>query len=105
MRREYAVELTEPASEGFAALDRGDQTLVLKQFEKLRHNPELGQPLRGELVNYRKLYVAKKRLRVVYRIEQEVLIVTVVAVGRRESAAVYAVAEAQANQRRLRLIE
>lgn len=107
MRREFSVVLNEAAETAFAALDGSDRRLVVKQLEKLRHNPELGQPLGRNLVNYRKMYVAKKRIRVIYCIEPDgKLIVTVIAIGARDAGAVYAVAAAEANQRRrLRLIE
>lgn len=105
MRREYAVEFTEGALASLDALDGSDQRLVIKQLEKLRVTPDLGQPLSGNLVNYRKMYAAKKRIRIVYCIEPDGrLTVTVIAIGARESGAVYAIAEVEAHQRRLRRI-
>lgn len=106
MRREFEVQFMQSAERQFAALNSSDQKLIVKQIEKLRHAPELGQPLHGQLVNYRRMYAAKKRLRIVYRIERGVLVVMIVAIGKREAEAVYRVAEAEANiyQRRLRRI-
>ena len=107
MRHEYEVQFTQAAEQQFAALDNSDQALVVKQLEKLQTAPELGQPLRGDLVNHRKMYAAKKRLRIVYRIEHLRVVVTVIAIGKRENEAVYRVAEAEAahfHQRRLRRI-
>lgn len=100
MRREFRVELTETAKAGFDALDRGDQRLVLAQLKKLRHSPQLGQTLRAPLAGYRKLYAARKRIRVIYSIEDDVLLVTVIAIGAREDAAVYLVAEGEAHKLR-----
>ena len=102
MRREFRVELTEAAEAGLAAVDSGDQRLVVAQLRKLRHSPELGKPLRGSLVNYRKMYAARKRVRLIYSIQGDVLLVTVIAIGAREDAMVYAIAEGEV--RRLRRI-
>lgn len=104
MGREFKVELTATAEEAFGELDRSDQQLVLKQLEKLKTSPQLGQPLRAGLSGYRKLYAARKRLRIIYQIEDDKLVVTVIAIGQREGEAVYVVAEAEAARRRLRRI-
>jgi mRNA-degrading endonuclease RelE of RelBE toxin-antitoxin system len=104
---EYNVELGPKAVEAFASLSRGDQRLVVRQLEKLKRAPELGAPLGNkmgyDLVGCRKLYAADKRLRVIYEIDQGNTI-TVLAVGPRDKARVYAVAEAELSQRRLRRI-
>lgn len=105
---EYEVVFTRVAREGLAALDRGDRNQVFKQIDKLKHAPELGAPLGSRLgialAGYRKLYACRKRIRVIYGIEGMKLVVTVIAVGPREDAKVYRIAEAEAMRRRLRPI-
>lgn len=56
-----------------------------------------------QLAGYRKLYAASKRIRVIYRILPEG-VVDVVAIGPRDSAKVYAIADAEVKRRRLRRI-
>ena len=106
---EYKVELTRAAEDGLASLDRSEQIQVIRQFEKLKHAPQLGQPLgtkqgMGALSGYRKLYAANRRIRVIYTIQGRKLLVLVVAVGAREDARVYHIAETEAQKRRLRRI-
>src|SRR5947209_5105016 len=109
MPEEYEVVFGPAATAGFADLSRADQKLVVKQLEKLKRAPELGEPLGNKmgfnLTGLRKLYVARKRIRVVYEMEGQKLVVTVIAVGVREDARVYAIADAEmARRRRLRRI-
>ena len=70
--------------------------LVFKQLKKLRESPELGKPLGNkagyDLSGCRKLYVDKKKIRIVYTIIEERIVVEVIAVGKREDMAVYRLA-------------
>lgn len=106
MPSEHQVELGPRAVEAFAGLSKSDQKRIVTQLEKLKRAPELGERLGNkmgyELAGYRKLYAANKRLRVVYEIESDGTVV-VVAIGSRDSAKVYAIAEVEA-RRRLRRI-
>lgn len=101
----YEVLFTQAAREGLANLDKGERDQVLKQIEKLKRAPELGAPLGNRLgtslAGYRKLYACKKRVRIIYGIEGLRLVVTVIAIGPREDARVYQIAEAEATRRRL----
>ena len=67
--------------------------LVLKQFKKLQTSPELGQLLGNKngynLSGCRKIYVDKKKIRIVYTIVEEIITVEVIAVGKRDDMAVY----------------
>lgn len=99
---EYEIVFSNTAREGLAALDNSERLRVLKQVEKLEHKPELGDPLRGALVGFRKLYACNKRIRIIYEIEGLRLVVRVVVVGPREDAKVYRIAEVEAKRPRLR---
>lgn len=92
MPKEYKVELSQPARDGFADLDKGDQGLVYKQLVKLKRAPELGTPLGNkmgfDLTGYSKLSVAQKRIRIIYEVAGSILVVTVIAIGAREAAKV-----------------
>ena len=78
------------------ALSHSQRMLVYKQFKKLQASPELGTLLGNKngynLSGCRKLYVDKKKIRIVYRIVEERIIVEVIAVGKREDMTVYALA-------------
>ncbi len=89
----YSLRLRSEADEDLAALSVRERTLVFKQLKKLSQAPELGQPLGKkagiDLSGYRKMYADRKRIRVVYRIINEQIVVEVVAVGKRDDLEVY----------------
>jgi len=67
--------------------------LVFKQFKKLQTFLELGRPLGNksgyDLSGCRKMYVDRKKIRIVYTIQETVITVEVITVGKREDMAVY----------------
>ncbi|MEN4046330.1 type II toxin-antitoxin system RelE family toxin [Sulfurimonas sp. NWX367] len=70
---------------------------VFKKLEKIKVSPELG-PLLGNknnlnLSGLRKVYVAKKQVRIVYEIVDDILVVKVIAIGKREGMKVYTEAQ------------
>lgn len=89
----YSVTLTEDAADDFRRLDGSLKQSVAKQLKKLETSPLLGEHLGNkaglDLTGFYKLYVAKKSIRIVYRIIEREVIVEVVAIGKREKLAVY----------------
>jgi len=81
------------AQKDMKALSKTQQILVLKQFKKLKNSPQLGDPLGNKngynLSGCRKLYVDKKRVRIVYKIVDNQIIVEVIAIGKRDDMEVY----------------
>ena len=77
----------------FRTLTKAQITLVYKQFKKLQTSPELGDLLGNKsgynLSGCRKMYVDKKKVRIVYSILEEIITVEVIAVGKRDDMAVY----------------
>ena len=74
-------------------LSKAQLILVYKQFKKLQVSPELGQRLGNKsgynLSGYRKIYVDKKKIRIVYTIVEEIISVEIIAVGKRDDMSVY----------------
>lgn len=74
-------------------MDKGIRLLVSKQLAKLESSPELGELLGNkngiDLSGLRKLYVAKKQIRIVYEIDKGDIVVHIMAVGKREDMQVY----------------
>jgi len=64
----YKVEFLPEAAEDFDRLDGSLKKLAAKQIDKIRENPELGEPLGKrldvDLSGYRKVYFSKKRFRI-----------------------------------------
>ncbi|PHS59193.1 MAG: plasmid stabilization system [Sulfurimonas sp.] len=71
-----------------------------KKIQKIQKVPELGQALGNKnglnLTGLKKIYVAKKQIRIVYEIIENIIVVKVLAIGKRENMYVYK----QAEQRR-----
>jgi mRNA interferase RelE/StbE len=89
----YRVVLTADAANDFRKLDGSLKEQVARQLKKLETSPHLGEHLGRKaglnLTGYYKLYVAKKSIRIVYRIVELDVIVEVVAIGKREDLGVY----------------
>jgi len=89
----YEVVLKEEAEKELSELSGRERILVFKQLKKISISPELGKALGNkqgyDLSGYRKMYADKKRIRIVYRIFEDLIIVEVVAIGKRDEMAVY----------------
>jgi len=90
----YNVVLKEEANQDLDALSHAQKILIFKQLKKLSTSPQLGVLLGNKagynLQGYRKMYADKKRLRIVYRIIDDVIEVEVIAIGKRDDMDVYA---------------
>jgi len=89
----YELVLHPELGKDLKKLSKTQVELVFKQFKKLKVSPELGGLL-GNKSNYnlqgcRKLYVDKKKIRIVYRIINDEILVEVIVVGKRDDMAVY----------------
>lgn len=92
----FEVKLKEDAVKDLKSLDKGLQSLVVKQLRKLATSPQLGDLLGNlhgyDLTGYRKIYVAKKSIRIIYSIVDEVALVEVISIGKRDNLKAYEVA-------------
>ena len=95
----YKVLFHPDAAKEVARLDNRVKLLVLKQIKKLTLAPGLGSELGNRhginLSGYRKLYAEKKKIRIVYKIVDEKVLIQIVAVGKREGLEVYQKAAAR----------
>jgi len=68
------------------ALSKSQQILIAKQFKKLSTSPQLGDLLGNkngyDLSGCRKLYVDKKKIRIVYKIIDNQIVVEVISIGK-----------------------
>ena len=89
----YEIRLHPKAKIDLFELDKGVQTSVLKQIVKLETAPELGELLGNKnginLSGLRKLYAAKKQIRIIYEIVADEIVVHVIAIGKREEMEAY----------------
>jgi len=93
LKMSYKVVLKEEANSDLDELSHSQKILIFKQLKKLETSPQLGILLGNkagyDLTGYRKMYADKKRLRIVYRIIDEVIEVEVIAIGKRDDMDVY----------------
>ncbi|MCL4415102.1 MAG: type II toxin-antitoxin system RelE/ParE family toxin, partial [Actinobacteria bacterium] len=89
----FKIFLIPEAEEDFKNLDGSLKKLVLKKLIQLETNPFMGEALGNkagmDLTGYYKLYVFKKKIRIVYEIKEDILIVSIISIGRRENFSVY----------------
>ena len=89
----YEIRLHPKAKTDLFGLDKEVQTSVLKQIVKLETAPELGELLGNKnginLSGLRKLYAAKKQIRIIYEIVADEIVVHVIAIGKREEMEAY----------------
>lgn len=83
---EYKIILSIQAQELFTAIkDRREQGVVLARLEKLKFEPDKqGKALSEELWGYRSVRAVGQRYRIIYRVEEEQVVVVVVGIGRRK---------------------
>lgn len=90
---EYEIKFHPMALKEFLELDGSIKKLVKKQLDKLKTAPLLGEELGNkngyDLSGYRKMYACKKQIRIVYSVVENVLLVNIIAIGKREDFEVY----------------
>jgi len=90
----YKIEFLPDAEKDFDALDGSIRKEVGKKIDALAENPLLGKPLGKkygvELTGFYKLYVSKKKYRIVYRlIGKHIEVMEIVGIGKRDKEEVY----------------
>ena len=93
---EYEIKFHPAALKEFCELDGSIKKLIKKLLDKLKTSPLLGEELGNkngyDLSGYRKMYACKKQIRIVYSVVENVLLVNIIAIGKREDMEVYATA-------------
>ena len=78
----YTIKLTQIAAEFIAKLDTKSQQQVLQKIEVLKEYPlKVGQPLKGNLQDYRSIRAVGQRYRIIYQVKENEIAVIIVAVG------------------------
>ncbi len=87
----YTIEyLPRVISEDIPKLDKRIKEIIRRKIEKLIEEPYLGFPLRGNLAGFYKLKVSNYRI--VYKIQNDRLIILIIAIGKRDNNLVYEIA-------------
>jgi len=90
----YRIEFLPDAEKDFDALDGSIRKEVAKKIDALTENPFLGKPLWKkyglDLRGFYKLYVSKKKYRIVYRLVGKYIeVMEIVGIGKRDKEEVY----------------
>lgn len=89
----YTIKFHPEAEKEFLELDKGVRERVAKQLVKIASHPELGERLGNrngiDLSGYRKMYAEKKKIRIVYEVVEEEILIYIMAIGERDDMAVY----------------
>ena len=90
----FKIEFHADAVKDFDRLDGSIQKEVAKKIDALSENPFLGKPLGNkmglDLTGFFKLYVAKKKIRIVYRLLKDYLeVIEIIGIGKREKEEIY----------------
>lgn len=86
----YSLKFHEDALKEWHKLDTSVQATFKKQLKKVLENPHIASKgLRGELTHHYKIKLSALGYRLVYRVNDTEVVVTVVSVGKREELLVY----------------
>ena len=88
------IEFIPDAEKDFDILDGSVRKEVAKKIDALAENPFLGKPLGKkfgvDLTGFYRLYVGKKKYRIVYRlIGKQIEVIEIVGIGKRDKEAIY----------------
>lgn len=98
---QYRLKFVPDALSEWNALDGSIKEPLRKLLKKRLNNPRLpGAILKGELRDCYKIKLLKQGYRLIYTVEDDVLVVLVLAIDRRENSAVYAAAIKRMQARR-----
>ena len=89
----YELQLHPKVEDDLKELDNALQIQVFKKLKQIQISPQLGLPLGNKnnmnLSGFKKVYVAKKRVRIVYEIQDDELLLYTIAIGKRNDMEVY----------------
>ena len=89
----YELQLHPKVEDDLKELDNALQIQVFKKLKQIQISPQLGLPLGNKnnmnLSGFKKVYVAKKRDRIVYEIQDDELLIYTIAIGKRNDMEVY----------------
>ncbi|KIM03133.1 MAG: hypothetical protein KU28_11510 [Sulfurovum sp. PC08-66] len=89
----YELTIHPEIEEDLREIDHSLRIQVFKKLKQIQQSPQLGLPLGNkynmDLTGFRKVYVAKKKVRIVYEILGDILSIYVIAIGKRDDMEVY----------------
>ena len=89
----FDIQLHPLVEDDLKKLNNSVRVEIFKKLKKIQNSPELGELLGNKnglnLSGLRKMYVAKKQVRIVYEIVELLILVKVLVIGKRKDMVVY----------------
>lgn len=85
----YELKIHPKVEDDLKELDNTLQIQVFKKLKQIQDSPEFGNKNNMDLSGFKKVYVAKKRVRIVYEVQDDVLSIYTIAIGKRDDMEVY----------------
>lgn len=89
----FGVRFKASAYHEFKQLDGSVKPKVAAQLLKTQRNPLAGEPLGNrmgiDLTGYRRIYVDRKRIRIVWQVRAEEVVIVIVGIGPRDKGEIY----------------
>ena len=89
----YSLKLHDKVYDDLKVLDNGLVIKVFKKLKQIQQSPQIGENLGNKngmnLSGFKKVYIDKKRVRIVFEVQDDILTVYTIAVGQRDDMEVY----------------
>ena len=85
----YKLKFRDEVDDDLSKLDKSIKEQVFKKLKKISENPEVWENLSWNLAWCKKVYVHRKQVRIVYKVNEKEIEVLVIAIWKRENKQVY----------------
>ncbi len=89
----YSLKLHDKVYDDLKVLDNALVIKVFKKLKQIQQSPQMGENLGNKngmnLSGFKKVYIDKKRVRIVFEVQDDILTVYTIAVGQRDDMEVY----------------
>jgi len=89
----YELKLHPKVEDDLKELDNALLIQVFKKLKQIQNSPNIGISLGNKnnmnLSGFKKVYLAKKRVRIVYEVQEQILVVYIIAIAKRDDMEVY----------------
>ena len=89
----YSLKLHDKVYDDLKVLDNALVIKVFKKLKQIQQSPQIGENLGNKngmnLSGFKKVYIDKKRVRIVFEVQDDILTVYIIAVEQRDDMEVY----------------
>ncbi|QNK84956.1 type II toxin-antitoxin system RelE/ParE family toxin [Aliarcobacter cryaerophilus] len=89
----YSLKLHDKVYDDLKVLDKALVIKIFKKLKQIQQSPQIGENLGNKngmnLSGFKKVYIDKKRVRIVFEVQDDILTVYTIAVGQRDDMEVY----------------